>query len=129
MFRPPDGQPYCAAVDKRDKGHGDEGRKQKPDPEIHDRFDHASEIPIRLISSGVRRKVQLLGAEARPNKGKKRASVTGSRRLRVCLTFAVHKPMSAKCQKRTSVQTYFANCKGPPPLRGGHSVKLPIETV
>ena len=32
MFHPPDGQPYCAAVDKRDKGHGDEGRKQKPDP-------------------------------------------------------------------------------------------------
>ena len=50
VFQPPNGQPHRAAVDERDDGHPNEGCKQKPDPEIHDRFDHLSGTPNSIGS-------------------------------------------------------------------------------
>src|SRR6478735_213291 len=55
IFQPPRGKPHSAAMDKRDKGHCDEGRQQKPYAEIHDGFDHLIEILSHSISSRLRR--------------------------------------------------------------------------
>jgi hypothetical protein len=69
-------------MNERGCSYPDEGGKEKADAEIHDRFDHASEIPNSTNQFGATQKiVQLVGADARPNKGKKRAAVTGSRRI------------------------------------------------
>ena len=43
-LQPPDGQPHRAVVDEGHDGHPDEAATQQTDANIHDRFDHLTEI-------------------------------------------------------------------------------------
>ena len=47
-FEPPHGQPHRAAMDEGNDDEPDQGRDQKPDPEIHDRFDHERRLQLTL---------------------------------------------------------------------------------